>query len=284
MSVYLVADSGCDLPEDPSIRPCSEIVPLKIQVPDCGEFIDDIKLDTVALANKINSQKLVSHSACPSVEDYAKIMEAHDETVIITLSSELSGSFNSARVAKNMVLEKNPDKKICVLDSKSASAGELSIALFLSKLIGENATFDVIVEKGKSYISKMRTLFVLEDISNLVKNGRMSKVKGTIASVLSIHPILSDNGNGEIVSYKIVRGLRNSLSELVEVIALQSAKAATKSLTLTLSHCNCKERAEEMRIAILSKCASVGEVIISRTLGLSTLYANNGGIIAAFSL
>ncbi|MEG1304131.1 MAG: DegV family protein, partial [Oscillospiraceae bacterium] len=68
MSVYLVADSGCDLPEDSSIRPCSEIVPLKIQVPDCGEFIDDIKLDTVALANKINSQKLVSHSACPSVE------------------------------------------------------------------------------------------------------------------------------------------------------------------------------------------------------------------------
>lgn len=282
MNLKIIADSCCDTTEDLRKELDIELVPLTILPPGGGEIIDDLALDTERLISIMAASAEPVRTACPSVGDYAKRMEKYEECVVITLSAKLSGSYNSARIARELVLEKHPHKKIAVFNSKTAAAGELSIALFVDTLKHCDASFEEIVEKTNNFISRMKTLFVLENVSNLVKNGRMSKVKGVIASVMSIHPVLSDDGNGDIKSLHIVRGLKNALNKMVDSIKELTENRAEKSAVLTLSYCNCHERALQLKEDILEKCKAIKTVVITPTAGISTVYANDGGIVVAF--
>lgn len=107
--------------------------PLKVQVADGPQYSDTPTLDTKKLLREMKSSKQAAGSACPSVEEYAEQMRRCEECIVVTLSSKLSGSYNSARVAREMVLEESPGKRIHVLDSESASAGELRLAIFLKE-------------------------------------------------------------------------------------------------------------------------------------------------------
>lgn len=177
------------------------------------------------------------------MEEYAEQMRRCDACIVVTLSGKLSGSYNSARVARDMVLEESPGKQIHILDSESASAGELRLALYLKELIDAGEDFDTVVEKSTRFMESMRTLFVLEDLGNLVKNGRLNKVSGIVASVLSLCPIMSDDGHGEIRMAAKARGMKQALMKLTSLIAQETAGAAPRSLTLTMAYCNCPERA-----------------------------------------
>ena len=180
-----------------------------------------------------------------------------------------------------MVVAEHPEKKVYVVDSESAASGELRIALFIDELRGVGADFDTVVTKVSGFVRSMRTLFVLEDLSNLVKNGRMSKVKGLAASVLSLHPVLSDDGAGEIKQLSVVRGIKNALSRLVDIIAELTVGESNKSRLVTVSYCNCPQRAEDLKYDILTRCHAIREVILAPTAGISTVYANNGGVVVA---
>ncbi len=131
-------------------------------------------------------------------------MAKQPESFVITLSSKLSGSYNAACVGRDIALEADPSLKIHVFDSESASAGETRIALFLRDLIDAGLPFEEIVEKATAFIATMKTHFVLEDLSHLVKNGRISRAAGLIGTVLNIRPIMGENGHGELrrVVYK----------------------------------------------------------------------------------
>ncbi len=167
----------------------------------------------------MKASKQAAGSACPSVEEYAEQMRRCDACIVVTLSGKLSGSYNSARVARDMVLEESPGKQIHILDSESASAGELRLALYLKELIDAGEDFDTVVEKSTRFMESMRTLFVLEDLGNLVKNGRLNKVSGIVASVLSLCPIMSDDGHGEIRMAAKARGMKQALMKLTSLIA-----------------------------------------------------------------
>ena len=145
-------------------------------------------------------------------------------------------------------------KQIHILDSESASAGELRLALYLKELIDAGEDFDTVVEKSTRFMESMRTLFVLEDLGNLVKNGRLNKVSGIVASVLSLCPIMSDDGHGEIRMAAKARGMKQALMKLTSLIAQETAGAAPRSLTLTMAYCNCPERAGLLRGGILESC------------------------------
>ena len=181
-----------------------------------------------------------------------------------------------------MVLEETPDKKIYVFDSESAAAGETRLALLLRDMIDAGMEFDEIVEKANAFIAGMSTRFVLEDLGNLIKNGRISKAAGLVGTMLNLRPIMSDNGHGEILCLEKVRGTQNSMRRLVELVGEQTAHLAQGSLTMVLSYCNCVERAGDLKKEFLAKCAAVREVIMVPTGGLSTVYANDGGIVLAF--
>ena len=282
MSIKIIADSGCDSSTEIREELDLELVPLTITVSGHPEMKDEVSLDTKYLLDIMNASKEPARSACASIDDYAKRMIAYDESVIITLSQRLSGSYNSACVARDMVLNIYPDKKIYVFDSKTASAGELRVAFFIDSLKKIGDTFETIIEKTDNFIDNFRTMLVLEDLSTLVKNGRLSKVKGIVSSVLSIHPILADNGKGEIEALHTVRGLNQAFAKLVSTVQEFTCNKIPQSVKLILSHCHAPERAQQVKQAILDTCQAIKEIIVVPTGGISTMYANQGGIVVAF--
>ena len=233
-------------------------------------------------AADMKAYKNAPSTACPSPDEYAALMEKSEESFVVTLSGKLSGSYNAACVGREMVLERSPEKKIHIFDSESASAGETLIALMLRDRIDGGHSFEDIVAEMTAFIARMKTRFVLEDLSNLVKNGRISKVAGLLSGMLSLRPIMGDDGHGSIAAIEKVRGTQNAMRRLVELIAEGTREAAASSLTMVLSYCNCPERALMLKKEFLEKCAALREVILVPTSGLSTVYAYDGGIVLAY--
>ena len=282
MSVHLIVDSCCDLDFKLKERLQCDIVPLKVRVGTGPELRDNGTVDIPALLADMAKSKQGASSSCPSVEEYAECMRRYDECFVVTLSDKLSGSYNAARVAAEMVAEDAPEKKIHVFNSKSASAGEAQIALFLQEQLEAGLGFEDIVPLTDDYIAHMRTLFVLEDLGNMVKNGRISKVSGLIASALSLCPVMGENGDGDIKLVAKARGMQHSLRKLAEIVSEMNASTAARSMRLILAYCNCPDRAEALKRDLLEKCAALREVILVPTGALSTIYANNGGVVIAF--
>lgn len=281
MNIQIIADSCCDLTQ--TLRNVLRIKIASLKIDSNGNnYVDDENIDIKALLADMKASKDAVTTACPSPDDYAKLMQESDASFVITLSSKLSGSHNAASIARDIVLESNPEKKICILDSKAAACGELRIALLLRELIDAGHAFDEIAKTAGEFIDKMRTLFVLEDLSNLVKNGRISKVAGLLGSMLSLRPIMGEDGNGEIALIEKVRGTQNAMKRLVETVSEMTHERAEKSTTLVLSYCNCPDRATDLKKEFLTKCAALKDVILVPTSGLSTAYANDGGIIISF--
>ena len=281
MSIKLIIDSCCDTTPELREKLGAVVAPLKINVGD-KTYTDDGSIDVRGLLAEMKASRQAAGSACPSPTEYMELMSDADECFVVTLSDKLSGSYNAARVARSMVLESQPDKKIYVFDSKSASAGELRLALFLRERIDAGDRFEEIVLKAEEFIEQQRTLFVLEDLGNLVKNGRLNKVTGLVASILAMCPIMSDDGNGEIKMAQKVRGLKNALQKLADMIVEQTAGRAKKTVTMVIAYCNCPERAGTLKLELLAKCAALRDIVLVPTGGLSTVYANNGGIVLAF--
>lgn len=279
MPIQLIADSCCDVTPAMKRLLGLSIASLNITVGE-EHYRDDESLNTLALIAKMKACKTPPTTACPTPEEYAALMRQERESFVITLSSKLSGSYNAACVGRQLALEENPDLRIHVFDSESAAAGETRIALFLRDLIDAGMDFDSIVKKTTAFIATMKTHFVLEDLSHLVKNGRISKAAGLLGTMLNIRPIMGENGHGEIIPLEKVRGTANAMRRLVEIVASETAQAA--GLTLVLSYCNCLERAQELKKMFLSQCSAIKEVIMVPTNGISTVYADDGGIVVAF--
>lgn len=280
MSIQIIIDSCCDV--TPALRRAMrfEVASLTVRVGE-QSFRDDETLSVPALLQAMKACKDSATSACPSPEEYASLMRRADQSVVVTLSSKLSGSYNAAMVARDMVLEEFPEKRIHVFDSESASAGELRVALQQRQYIDGGMEFDEIVEKTTQFIAGMKTFFVLEDLSNLVKNGRISKVAGLMGTMLSIRPIMGENGHGEIIQLDKVRGTQTAMRRLVEIVAAHTSQFPQNTLTLVLSYCNCPQRAAELKEKLLAASAALREVILVPTCGISTLYANDGGVVLA---
>lgn len=280
MSIQIIIDSCCDVTAALRRAMRFEVASLTVRVGE-QSFRDDETLSVPALLHAMKACKDPATSACPSPEEYASLMRKADQSVVVTLSSKLSGSYNAAMVARDMVLEEFPEKRIHVFDSESASAGELRIALLLRQYIDGGMEFDEIVEKVTEFIAGMKTFFVLEDLSNLVKNGRISKVAGLMGTMLSIRPIMGENGHGEIIQLDKVRGTQTAMRRLVEIVAAHTNQFPQNTLTLVLSYCNCPQRAAELKEKLLAASAALKEVILVPTCGISTVYANDGGVVLA---
>ena len=281
MSIRLVADSCCDT--TPALLKAWDVrlVPLTLRVGEL-EFVDDETLDQEALLSAMESGSAGAGSACPAPEAYARHMRAAEATVVVTLSSKLSGSYNAAAIARDMVLEESPEKKIAVLDSESAAAGESLLVLHLRRWIDQGLPFEDAVARGRKLAEGMSTLFVLESLDNLVKNGRISKAAGLVSTVLNLRPIMSDDGHGEIVCLHKVRGTAQAMRRLVQVVADRTRELAVRSLDLVMTHCACPDRAARLRAELLEKCPALRDVVVVPAAGVSTVYASRGGIVIAF--
>ncbi len=276
MKFKIVVDSCCDLTKEMKKDAFFETVPLELQI---GDYItpDDDTFDQKDFLKRIAESPICAKSACPSPERFLRAYQCGaKEIYVITLSSKLSGSYNSAMLAKTMLEEVDNQIKVHVFDSCSASSGEFHLALFLRKIADSELSFEDVVMKTLQYQDKLGTYFVLDNLETLRKNGRLSLVKAFVASTLNIKPIMGATKEGEIVQLNKAIGMKKALQKLVETI--EKDRKFDNNGVLVISHCNCFERAELVRDMILEKIA-YKEVHIIDTAGISTMYANDGGII-----
>lgn len=280
MKFKILADSCCDLNEELKKKLKISLVPFKIDVDD-KRFIDDENLDTNKLIEAMKASPNPIKTSCPSPGDYLeRYRDADvDNIYVITISKNLSGSYNSAVLAKNILEKDEPHKRVHVFDSKSASVGETLVALKIHELIEEKFSHSEIVEKVEKYIKEMKTFFILESLDNLIKNGRISKTKGLIANVLNLKPIMGSDGDGNIELVESVRGTKKAFKRLVELIGEKGEKLEEK--VLAISHANALEKALELKEEIKQRY-NFKDIILVKQAGLSTAYANEGGIILVF--
>ncbi len=275
MSYKIVVDSCCELPEELLKDDKFEIVPLELFV---GEYhiMDDEAFNQAEFLDKVAHSAECPRSACPSPERYMEAYKTEAEHVyVITLSSQLSGSYNSAMLAIKLFQEEYGEKKIHVFDSESASCGETQIAMKLMELEETGFSFEEIVEKTEAFRSSMLTYFVLDNLETLRKNGRLSTVKALVASTLSIKPIMA-GCKGKIVQKSQSIGMKKALAKLSELLVAELK--GVEDRCLFISHCNAPERAELVKKLILAK-TQFRRVVILDTRGISSMYANDGGII-----
>ncbi|RKM62955.1 MULTISPECIES: DegV family protein [unclassified Butyrivibrio] len=275
MSYKIVVDSCCDLPAEYKNDPRFEFVPLILQVGD-SVIVDDDTFDQEDYLAKVAASEDCPKTACPSPDLFVKAYQTDaDDVYVVTLTSKLSGSYNSALLAKNIYHEEYGEKNIYIADSLSASCGEALIALKIAELADKGLKFEEIIPEIEAYRDEMLTYFVLDSLDALRKNGRLTGMKALVASTLSIKPVCYGL-KGEIVQKAQGIGIRKALVKMTELVASEIKNPEEKRLMI--SHVNCFERAAVVRDLIMKKVPFKDAIIVD-TAGVSTTYAADGGII-----
>ena len=276
MKYKVVVDSCGELTEEMKQDPHFASVPLILEV-DGESIVDDETFCQADFLKKAAASPHCPKSSCPSPESYRRAFDCDAEHIFaVTLSAELSGSYNSAMLGRDLLLEEKPEQKIHVFNSRSASIGETLIALKIAECEKAGMKFHEIIQAVEAYISSQHTFFVLENLDTLRKNGRLSLVKAFVASALKIKPVMGSTDEGTICQLDQARGINKALVQLVDYVVERTVDSANR--ILAISHCNCRDRAEIVRDAILARM-KVKDVILLDTAGVSTMYANDGGVI-----
>ena len=275
----IIADSSCDLHDgmDCAENVAFHMVPMSVRIGDL-EFVDTPKLDVREMMEVMRSTSLPSSSACPSVEAWAALFEAADCSLAVTISSALSGSYNAAMAARSLVLEEHPEKKIHVVDSRSASGQMALVVERINQLIAKGLPFEAVARQAEAYNRQLRILFTLSHYDNLVKNGRMNKVVGMVVSTLKIRLIARGSDKGTIEMLYKVRGEMGALLKLVEAMGEQKDPAG---LPVIITHCSNPEGAGKLKGLIEAAYDGV-QIRLQRTHALTSYYAEEGGLIVSF--
>ncbi|WP_343209497.1 DegV family protein [Anaerolentibacter hominis] len=278
MGYRIICDSCTDLPKEYKKNEHFEFVPLSIHVDDYT-IVDDDTFDQKDFLRRMAASPNCPKSSCPSPEDYMKHFGGEENIYVVTLSAKLSGSYNSAELAKNLYLEENPQKNIYVIDSRSASVGQGLIALKIQELEEAGKGFEKVCVEAIKFRDEMGTKFVLETLESLRKNGRLSNITAIIASALNIKPVMTATPEGEIDKKTQGRGMKKALALMAK--AVKEDAVDPENRTVGIAHCNNYERALYMKELLLSE-VKFKDVIIVDTAGISSLYANDGGIIVCY--
>ena len=276
MSYRIIVDSCGELTDEMKKSGMYKSAPLSMEV-NGTHVADDNTFDQARFLRLLAESPHCPRSSCPSPEEYMSLYDCGaDRVYVVTLSSELSGSYNSAELGRKLFEEEHSDKKIYVFNSRSASVGETLIAMKIRECEERGMDFEEVKECVESYIKGQNTYFVLENLDTLRKNGRLTGIKSLVASALNIKPVMGSTPAGTICQLGQARGIKRALDKMTDHI-VQNAESPEEKV-LGIAHCNCPERAETVREILLGKLKVKSSFIVN-TAGISTMYANDGGII-----
>ena len=278
MSFKIIVDSCCDLTPAQLREECFVKVPLTIRVGD-HTVVDDDTFDQGELLWRMKESDTAPQSACPSPAQYLEAFDCGaDDLYVVTLSALLSGSHNAAAQARSIWLEEHPESRVHIFNSCSASAGEVLVALKIQELAQSGMDFTTVVDQVSRYINEMETYFVLETLDNLRKAGRLTRVQSIVTSTLRIKLLMGATPEGEICKKGQAMSVKQALNKMVALMA-DDLKHVGKRLSIV--HCNCLERAFYVKELAMKQCR-FDEILVSDTGGISTMYANDGGIVVAY--
>ena len=277
MTYRLICDSCTDLPTELKSDPGVKKVPLTIQI-GAETVVDSEDFHQGELLQKMRAWPDAPKTACPSPSMYLDQFLPGGDNYVVTLSGQLSGSYNAAMQARAIYQEERSDGNVHVFNSRSASSGQAQIALLVRELAGRGLPFAQVVEKVETYIGRMKTLFVLENLDNLRKNGRLTRMEALFTGALRVKLLCGATPEGEIQKMGQGLSVRQTLAKMVSRMAEDADHADRR---LVIAHCNCLERAEALKEMVRQRCR-FGEILIVATGGISTVYANDGGIVTAY--
>lgn len=274
----VILDSSGELTEEMKADGHFVNVPMTLDV-NGHIVIDDETFDQADFLRRVKESPTAPKSACPAPGLYLEQMESDEENVyVVTISGRLSGSYNSAAVAKGMYEDENEgsNKKIHVFDGKTTGVGETLIAMKIAACEKAGMAFEEIVSAVENYISEQHTFFVLETLEVLRKAGRLSLLKERIAHTLHIKPVMGSTDDGDIQQLAQVRGMNRAITKMVDCM-LEVTKNCSEKV-LGISHCNCLDRALALK-AEVEKRANFKNILVMDTHALNTTYACDGGLI-----
>ncbi|HEM3333756.1 TPA: DegV family protein [Streptococcus suis] len=276
----IVADSGCDYRQLANLAPDTEFisVPLTIQVGEQA-FVDDANLDIDHMMEVMEASKSAAGSACPSTQAYQAAFEGAENIIVVTITGGLSGSFNAARVARDMYIEEHPNVNIHLIDSLSAS-GEMDLLVDeINRLIGAGLDFSQVVEAITHYREHSKLLFVLAKVDNLVKNGRLSKLVGTVVGLLNIRMVGEASAEGKLELLQKARGHKKSVTAAFE----EMKKAGYDGGRIVMAHRNNAKFFQQFSELVKASfpTAVIDEVATS---GLCSFYAEEGGLLMGYEV
>lgn len=278
MSYKIIIDSCGELTEEMKASGKVETASLSIQIDDT-HIVDDESFDQAYFLKMVAGTPNCPKSSCPSPERYMESFCGSEENVYaVTLSAELSGSYNSAVLGKNLYHEEHGEKNIYIFNSRGASIGETLIGKKIMECEEKGMAFAEVVSEVEAYIEGQNIYFVLESLETLRKNGRLTGIKAFVATALNIKPVMGATKQGVICQLGQARGMKKALTKMVDEIVKGLKDPENKRLAI--SHCNCKERAVTVKEMIEEK-VKVKEILILDTRGISSMYASDGGIIVA---
>lgn len=279
MSWILVADSSCDLISEDKMESGipKAIVPLSIRIGE-DEFVDDDRIDVEFMLAAMKREKRAATTACPSPQAFVEAFEKAEHVICFTISSGVSGTYNSAMTARSMVLEANPKRNIHVMDTKGTAGVMLLLLQRAEKLISEGNDFESVCTQLEKYKDELQITFVLSTYDNLIKAGRMSAFTGALVKGLGIYMIAKKSAEGTIALVKKVKGESRTLKAMIEQIR-QTKDISNKPVIIT--HCK-NETGAKLLKAMLEKELNAKNVRICVCRGLTSFYACEKGLLVSY--
>lgn len=281
MKWKIIADSGCDLREIEQLAADTQYVnvPLTIQIGDTT-YVDDDTLDCDAMMEAMYASSEKTSSACPSSMAYMEAFEGAENVLVVTITGTLSGSYNSAMVAKGIYQEQHPDVNIHVFNSLSTAGVMCLLVEKLNQLIAEGHDFQTVVEKGTEYLQQhTRLLFVLARVDNLVKNGRLNKLVGKVVGLLNIRLVGKASDEGTLELLHKPRGQKKA----VEAAVSEMLAAGYQGGKVIFSQRNNESICEQIMSRIREQFPEAQAKILP-TSGLCSYYAEEEGILFGYEV
>lgn len=274
MSYKIVMDGAGEV--NPRLAGKVISVPLTVSV-NGKDYITDDKMDIDTFRAEVRASKEPPRSSCPSPEAFCSAIGECDRVYIVAITAVLSGSYNSARLGLQLFLDENPGKKGHVFNSLNASGGEALVAEKIVELEEKGLEFEEIVKAVEEYIPTITTNVVLEDLSVLYKNGRLSKVAYVATSLIDLVAVLGIR-DGELVKIAQARGVKRALKTLAETSIADIKEKGVKKIIIT--HSAAPERAEALKAALEAELEL--DIVVVPTGGLISMYAGEKGLVISY--
>ena len=250
-------------------------VPMKVIA--AKEYIDTPQLDLQGMVEDLKAHKGKSGSSCPNVGEWLEAFGDADMIFGVTISKNLSGSYNAAQQAAEEYMEQNPGKRVYIFDSLAAGPQQAMLIDKINQLIQEGCDFDTIVEKAREYHNHTHILFCLESLTNLARNGRVSMAVAKIAGVLGIR-VIGDVKGGEITPAHKIRGEKKSIQTLVKMLA---ERGFGDGKLIRVAHCFGESQTNALKEAVMQQYPNC-RFVIEPTTALCSFYAEAGGLMIGF--
>lgn len=274
--IKIIADSSCDMLEVKGLD--FKSVPLTIMTTE-KTFIDNAEIDIVDMLEYLSVYKGRSYTSCPSVDEWLMSYEGGDEIFVVTLSSNISGTYNSAMTAASLYLEKNPEAKIHIFDTLSAGPEVRMAVDKIAESVQCGLSFEKICTITEEYMNRTKIFFALESFHNFAQNGRVNKIMATVGKALGVRIMAKASDKGKIAIVQKYLGKKKMLNGFLEQLEAVSYAGGK----VYIAHCQNEKTANALADSILSKFPDA-EIKIYPTRGLCSYYAEKGGILMGFEV